>query len=214
MNLTANKPKTEIKAYGLRLLLSRHPEVARLKRKHAPSVHGNKFWSTSWLLIDHIKKTRLKPGSKILEIGCGWGLTGIFCAKKFDAAVTAVDIDPDIYPYLDLHARINRVNVEFLNKGFDQISSRRLQDVEMIIGSDICFWDNLIDPLRRLIQRARRASVGRILIADPGRPTFDSLVEALSPKRGVEVLDREIHKPRRMSGKILQITEITRLLNL
>ena len=205
--MTAGNKKTEIKAYGLRLLLSSHPEVRRLKRKHTPSVHGNKHWSTSWLLIDHIRKTRLEPGSKILELGCGWGLTGIFCAKKFDAAVTAVDIDPDIYPYLDLHTRINKVKVEFLNKGFDKISSRRLQDVDMIIGSDICFWDNLIDPLRRLIQRARRASVGRILIADPGRPTFDSLVESLAPKRGVEVLDREIKKPRRMSGKILQITD-------
>lgn len=159
------------------------------------------------MLIDHIRKTRLESGSKILEIGCGWGLTGIFCAKKFDAAVTSVDIDPDIYPYLDLHARINKVKVEFLNKGFDKISSSSLQDVDMIIASDICFWDNLIDPLRRFIQRARRASVGRILIADPGRPTFDSLVESLAPKRGVEVLDHEIKKPRRMSGKILQITD-------
>ena len=205
--MTALYNKTEIKAYGIRLLLSRHPEIRKLKRKHAPSVHGNKLWGTSWLLIDHIKKTRLEPGSKILEIGCGWGLTGIFCAKKFAAAVTAVDIDPDIYPYLDLHTRINKVKVEFLNKGFDKISRRRLQDVDMIIGSDICFWDNLIDPLRRLIQRARRASVDRIVIADPGRPTFDSLVESLAPKKGVEVLDREINKPRPMSGKILQITD-------
>ncbi|MDF1590814.1 MAG: class I SAM-dependent methyltransferase [Desulfobacterales bacterium] len=204
--MTAVNNKTEIKAYGLRLLLSRHPEIAKLKRKHAPSVHGNKSWSTSWVLIDHIRKTRLIPGAKILEIGCGWGMTGIFCAKKFDAAVTAADIDPDIHPFLDLHARINKVKVAFLNKGFDQISSSRLRDVDLIIGSDICFWDDLIDPLRRLIQRARRASVGRILIADPGRPTFDSLVASLSPKKGVEVLDHEIKKPRRMSGKILHIT--------
>lgn len=205
--MTVNNRKTEIRAYGLRLLLSGHSEIRRLKRKHAPSVHGNKLWGTSWLLIDHIKKTRLKPGSKILEIGCGWGLTGIFCAKRFGAAVTAVDIDPDIYPYLDLHARINRVEVEFLNKSFDKIKGSLLQNIDMIIGSDICFWDNLIDPLRRLIHRARRASVGRILIADPGRPTFDALVESLVPKKGVEVFDREIKKPRRMSAKILQITD-------
>lgn len=205
--MTDSSPKTEMKAYGLRLLLSRHPEIRSLKRKHAPSVHGNKFWSTSWLLIDHIKKNRLKPGSKILEIGCGWGLTGIFCAKKFSAAVTAMDIDPDIYPYLELHARINNVKVAFLNKGFNKIGRRRLREIDMIIGSDICFWDNLIDPLRRLIQRARQASVGRILIADPGRPTFDRLVESLRPKKGVEVFDREIKRPRPMSGKILQITQ-------
>lgn len=208
--MTAANIKTEIRAYGLRLLLSRHPEIARLKRKYAPSVHGNKTWNTSWLLIDHIRKTRLDSGSRVLEIGCGWGTTGIFCAKKFAAAVTAVDIDPDISPYLEVHARINKVKVAFLNKGFDQISSRRLQDVDMIVGSDICFWDDLIDPLRRLIRRARRASVGRILIADPGRPTFDALVSSLAPQRGVQVLDCETKKPRPISGKILRITDSPR----
>jgi len=204
--LTGSNIKSEIKAKGLRVLLSRHPEIRKLKRKHTPSVHGNKLWGTSWLLIDHIRKTRLKPGSRIMEIGCGWGLTGIYCAKKFAATVTAVDIDPDIYPYLELHTRINNVNLEFLNKGFDKINSHRLRRVDMIIGSDICFWDNLIDPLRRLIQRARRASVGRILIADPGRPTFDSLVESLRPKKGVEVFDCEINRPRRISGRILDVS--------
>lgn len=190
----------------MRLLLSRHPEIRKLKRKYSPSVHGNKLWGTSWLLIDHLKKNPLPPGSRILEIGCGWGLTGIFCAKSFDAAVTAVDIDPDIYPYLQLHSRINNVEIEFLNKGFDELEQRCLEAADLIVGSDICFWDNLIDPLRKLIQRARRASVSRILIADPGRPTFDTLVESLRPKRGVEILDHQIKRPRLLSGRILQIT--------
>lgn len=204
--MSVAKPKTQIRAHGLRLLLSRHPEIRKLKRKYSPSVHGNKLWSTSWLLIDHLKKNPLQPGSRVLELGCGWGMTGIFCAKNFNATVTAVDIDPDIYPYLQLHSRINNVQVEFLNKGFDQLDRRRLEGVDMIIGSDICFWDNLIAPLRKLIQRARRASVGRILIADPGRPTFDTLAESLRPKRGVEVLEHQVKRPRPLSGRILQIT--------
>lgn len=203
--MTAVQRKTEIRAYGLRLLLSAHPEVRRLKRKYTPSVHGNKTWSTSWLLIDHLRRTGLKSGAKVLEIGCGWGLTGIYCAKKFDAAVTAVDIDAETYPYLDLHARVNRVQVEFINTRFEKVGHSLLHDVDLMVGSDICFWDELVDPLRRLVQRARRCGVRQILIADPGRPTFDRLVKTLKPKKAVQLLEREIRKPRPIAGQILKI---------
>lgn len=199
------KKKNKISAYGLRLLLSNHPQIRKLKRKYTPSVHGNKLWSTSWLLIDYLRQNKLPPGLNVLEVGCGWGLTGIYCAKKCNSSVTAVDIDPDIYPFLELHAKENKVKIEFLNIGFDKIRSRLLKDVNVLIASDICFWDDLVDPLRRLVQRARRSCVDQILIADPGRPTFDNMIDRLMPRKGIEVLDRQINKPYHASGKILKI---------
>jgi predicted nicotinamide N-methyase len=203
--LAKKRKKTNIKAFGIQLLLSSHPEIRKLKKIYKPSVHGHKSWNASWLLIDFIKRNHLNSKSKVLEIGCGWGLSGIYCAKKYDVIVTATDIDPDIYPYLNLHARINRVDIEYQNIGFDEIRSNLLRNVNLLIGSDICFWENLIDPLRRLIQRAKRASVDRILIADPGRPTFNDLSELYMSKRGVELLEREIMNPYLVSGKILKI---------
>ena len=197
--------RTNIKAFGIQLLLSSHPEIRKLKRKYQPSVHGYKSWNSSWLLIDFIKRNHLNPKSNVLEIGCGWGLSGIYCAKKYAVTVTATDIDPDIYPFLNLHASINQVDITYLNIGFEKIRSNILKNADLVIGSDICFWENLIDPLRRLIQRAKRASVDKILIADPGRPTFDELSERFISKRGADLLEHEIKKPYPVSGKILKI---------
>ena len=200
------KNRTHIRSHGLNLLLSGHPEIKKLKKNYQPSTHGNKVWRTSWLLVDYLKKQQLITSRhKVLDVGCGWGICGICCARTYHAKVICADIDPDVYPYLNLHAEINKVKIDFLKLGFDQIKSKLLKDIDVIVGADICFWDNLVDPLRRLIQRAKRASVKLILLADPGRPTFDDLSEFFIHKSGAELLEWEIKKPYSTSGKILHI---------
>ena len=107
-----NSPsKKEIRAHGVRLLLSRHPEIRRLKRTHSPVLHGNKLWTSSWLLMDYLDRRRLPGKVHLMEACCGWGLAGIYCAKKHGAIVTGMDKDADVFPYLQLHARLNRVNI-------------------------------------------------------------------------------------------------------
>ena len=46
-----------------------------------------------------------------MEIGCGWGLLGIYCAKKYDSRVISVDLDAEVFPYLELHTRVNDVEI-------------------------------------------------------------------------------------------------------
>ncbi|NIR16386.1 MAG: methyltransferase, partial [Desulfobacterales bacterium] len=79
--------KKEIRAFGLRVLLSHHPEVRKLKRDNIPSHHGNKFWTSSWLLMDYFKRRGLPKRSHVMDVGCGWGLAGIYCAKNHGAVV-------------------------------------------------------------------------------------------------------------------------------
>jgi predicted nicotinamide N-methyase len=142
-----------------------------------------------------------------MEVGCGWGLAGIYCAKKQGATVTGVDIDPEVFPFLRLHADINKVEISFMNKGFDKLTGRVLKDVDVLIGADICFWDNMVDPLKRLVLRAIRAGVGLVVIADPGRPPFQRLCEYFIEKRGAEVMDWATGRPRRIRGLLLKIGE-------
>ena len=105
------------------------------------------------MLIDYISQSDSIANKRVLELGCGWGVTGIYCAKKHHALVTCVDLDNEVYPYLNLTAKTNKVEVDFLNLGIDQIKRGILKDIDIIIGSDICFCDTLIDPLRRLFNR-------------------------------------------------------------
>lgn len=197
--------KKEIRAHGIRVLLSSHPKVRKLKRLHAPSFHGNKHWVSSWLLMDYFKHEGLAEGARVLEVGCGWGLSGIYCAKKYGAAVTGVDIDPDVFPYLRLHAGINKVKINTMNNSLNDLTDRDLRGVDVLIGADICFWNNMIDPLKMLIQRALRARVRLLLIADPGRSSFDEVADYFAEKQKGEILDWTTSSPRRIQGKILKI---------
>jgi predicted nicotinamide N-methyase len=198
---TANKRR----AYGIEVLLSNHRDIRRLKREHFPSSHGNKFWTSSWLLMDYFKKRGMPPGTRVMEIGCGWGLAGIYCAKKHDARVTGVDVDPDVFPFLDLHAEMNNVRVNKLRRKFGGLTADDLKKVDVIIGADICFWDSLVLPLKRLILKAMREKVKMVVIADPGRSPFDELAGYLQEKMEGKVFDWEVQRPRNISGKILKV---------
>ena len=197
--------KTKIRSHGVIAFLTSHPEVRRIKRLYTPSVHGHKFWTSSWLLMDYFRRRGLQEGSRVMEIGCGWGLAGIYCAKKHNAVVTGVDIDPDVFPYLRLHADINKVDIATMKKGFEALRGKHLKDFDVVIGADICFWDKMVDPLRRLILRALRTGVKLVLLADPGRDTFYELGEYFVRKGSGETLDWTVQRPRRIQGRILKI---------
>ena len=194
-----------MRAQGLRILLSRHKHIRSLKRTHSPSAHGNRPWSSSWLLIDYLKRKGLPERIHVLEVGCGWGLSGIFCARKFHADVTAADIDPDVFPYLQLHAEINGVRVQAVEKGFDDLRIKHLRKFHALIAADVCFWDSMVEPLRRLFSRAVRAGVRLVLIADPGRSTFFRLQDRIPKHRRAEMITWKASRPRAIEGHILRI---------
>ena len=200
-----SRSQTEIRAYGIRVLQSRHPEIRRLKRLHTPSVHGNKHWASSWLLMDYLKRHPLPEGTRIMEIGCGWGLAGIYCAKKFNAVVTGVDIDAEVFPYLRLHADINNVHVATLHQKFNKLKETDLQNIDVVIGADICFWDTMVYPLKRFIRRALNADVRLIIIADPARSPFEKLSKYFVKQVKAETLDWRVQRPRNIRGQLLKI---------
>ncbi len=203
----ASNTKKEIQAYGIKVLLSRHPKVRKLKRLNFPSNHGNKFWTSRWLLMDYFNRRGLPNNSCVMEVGCGWGLLGIYCAKKHGATVTGVDIDSDVFPYLRLHSEINNVEIATLKKGFDGLTGIHLKNVDVLIGADICFWNKMTDPLKRLIRRSLRAGVRKVLIADPGRSPFEDLGEYFVERGRGEILNWSIKRPRNIQGRILEITD-------
>ncbi len=205
----AKTPEYEIKAFGVRVLLSKHPQIRRLKQKHYPTFYGNRLWRSSWLLMDYFHRLGLPKGSKVMEIGCGWGLAGIYCAKKHHAHVTGVDMDHEVFPFLRLHAQINGVEIRTLGKRFGGLTEKHLQDIDVLIGADICFWDENIHPLKRLILRARRAGVHLVLIADPIRSPFEKLGAYFVEHCGGQMLDWTSEHPRCIRGKILKIGSIS-----
>ena len=195
----------------MRVLLSGHSDVRRLKRRVMPSRHGNRHWSSSWLLMDYLEKAGLSRGARVLDVGCGWGLAGIFCAKRFQASVTGVDADPDVFPFLQLHALVNGVKIHTLRRDFTRVSTETLRAFDLLIGADVCFWDELVLPLKNLMRRALRAGVGGALIADPGRPPFLAVGEHFVSSSKGEILEWVVNQPRSIRGQILRIGSVPRL---
>ena len=106
-----NKPKTIKKsvdvsqiAFDLKILNSTHPDIKKLKRKYPTSIHGNKLWGSSFLLMDYFKKNSLDKTQKVLELGCGWALTSIYLNKQFNCSVTGLDADKEVFEYARLHS--------------------------------------------------------------------------------------------------------------
>jgi predicted nicotinamide N-methyase len=191
--------------YGIKTLRSNNKLIRDLKRTHTPSFHGFRLWPSSWLLMDFIKHKGLKKGSRVLDAGCGWGLTGIYCAINHDSIVTGSDIDSEVFPYLHMHADINGVKIATIEQCFDDFTDDQLKNFDILIGTDICFWDSMVDSLKKLMLRALESGVQRILIADPGRSPFEELGRYFTEKGIGVIRDWTVYHPYLIQGRILSI---------
>ena len=195
-----------IEHLGISALRSTHPEVRKLKRQQSGhSAHGNKVWRSSFVLMDYLTTYPPKPESQILDVGCGWGLTSIFLAKEYAANVTGLDIDSGVEPFLQLQAQVNQCEINFQCGGFESLTETELSAFHLIVAADICFWDEMVDPLLDLFRDALAAGVKRIVIADPGRPPFWSLCEHAVETLDAEIVTRRIYEPWRTEKFILVI---------
>lgn len=194
---------------GIKALRSTHPGVRRLKRqqKGYNSAHGNKVWRSSFVLMDYLTTYPPEQNTQVLDIGCGWGLTSLFLAKEYGAQVTGIDIDESVAPFLALQASINDCQVDFQARGFESLRAEELTAFSTIVGTDICFWDELTEPLFELIGLALESGVERIMIADPGRPPFWDLVDLCMQNFAAEVVTRRIYQPWKTEKFILSIEQ-------
>ena len=195
--------RTQRKAFGITVLKAADKRIRHLKNEYEPFVHGDKFWTSSWLIMDYLRRQGVPEHSRVLEVGCGWGLASIYCAKKFAAKTTGVDMDSAVFPYLELHAELNGVKVDTKRLKFQDLRKKMLSKFDLVIGADICFWDELVDPVYKLIRRAVRAEVQQIIVADPGRPPFLKVCDRCCDKLGGVTKDWELSGSVRASGTLL-----------
>jgi predicted nicotinamide N-methyase len=198
------KTKTERRFRGVSMPTSSHPAIRKVRRQgHEPTIHGNKLWKSSCLLIDYLKKNPPEYTDRVIDVGCGWGISGIWCAKNFGSDVTAVDADPSVFPFLAATAELNGVGVTPLVSRFEKLSKKKLAGFDMLIAADICFWDELVDPVYNMVNRAVKAGVKKIIIADPERPTFHEMAQRCVDKHGAEVIEWSSSRQIKASGALL-----------
>ncbi len=183
-----------------------HPAIRRVKRQQVhPSIHGDKLWKSSLLLIDYLNKNPPEHTARVLDVGCGWGISGIWCAKTLGSRVTSVDADENVFPYLNAVAEMNRVKVRTMTSRFEKLSKKQLAQFDMLIAADICFWEELVNPVCNMINRAVDVGVKHIVIADPERSPFFEMAERCIDKHFADLIEWKTHRPVQARGALMII---------
>lgn len=154
--------------------LGSHPKIrSQFRATNRPTDFGNKVWASSVVLINYLEENPFElSGLRVLEVGCGWGLLGVYLAKKHSCHVTCTDMDERVLPIAQLHAELNGVMIKTKQASFADLKKSFLNNFDLIIGAEICYSEEVGVEITELISRAFKGKTSQILIADPGRPDF------------------------------------------
>lgn len=191
-------------AYRLRHLLNRNTRAGSQRNIHAHYDLGNAFYqlwldpsmnySSAWFQGDlqgdltqaqHAKVRRalrsagVRPGNRVLEIGCGWGALTEMAASEFQARVTGVTLSTEQLAF---------ARTRMLLAGIAQRTDLRLQDyrdiqdepfdaicsIEMVEAVGQAYWPSYFGAVARLLKPGGRACIQSIVIDDA---LFDRYVQ-------------------------------------
>lgn len=92
-----------------------------------------------------------------------------------------------LIPKIAVYLRIDRkaLIIKGCQGGIGALKMKRRQ----ILAADICFWDELVDPVVAMISMAIESGTKQIIIADPQRAPFLSVCERVLEDFGGELLE-------------------------
>ena len=186
-------------AYRIKHLLNRNTRANSQKNIHAHYDLGNAFYElwldgtmnyssaifetpeTSMKDAQHAKVRRalrmaqVKPGDRVLEIGCGWGALAEKATQEFGASVVGVTLSTE---------QLEWANKRMLREGVAEKADLRLQDyrdigkttqdepfdaicsVEMVEAVGREYWPEYFQTVARLLKPGGHACIQSIVIAD------------------------------------------------
>ena len=112
----------------------------------------------------------VKPGEKVLEIGCGWGAFAAYLAREFRAKVTAITVSREQLAHTQ--AKVQReglgdlVEARFVD--YRDVEGRfdRIASIEMFEAVGEKYWPAYFGKLRDSLAPGGRAALQIITIAD------------------------------------------------
>src|SRR5262249_25521675 len=88
---------------------------------------------------------------------------------------------------------------------FAELTPQDLAAFDLLVGADICFWEDLVAPLYQLIRHSVAAGVAEILVADPSRPPFDELCARCVPQGDADMFTWAMTTPVGDRGGLLGV---------
>lgn len=113
-------------------------------------------------LVEHLAQAAgIRPGSKILDVGCGTGASSIYLAKHYDAEVTGITISPIQVDMARKAAVAEGVRASFRLMDAEEMKFENLFDVIWSIESISHYQDiaNFFGSAARLLQPGGKVAV-------------------------------------------------------
>lgn len=137
-----------------------------------------KIWEASIVLADHLIQIGIQKDQKILEVGAGMGIAGLFLSA-FGYDVTITDYDEDALELLRINAKQNNLNnVSVVKLDWNDPDIKGKYDI--ICGSELVYKEVDIAPVINLIQRYIRPKGVVFLSHDLQRKSMIKFIEMIS----------------------------------
>jgi cyclopropane-fatty-acyl-phospholipid synthase len=182
--------------YRIRHLLHRNTRANSQKNIHAHYDLGNAFYalwlddtmnySSAWFegnaqgdmrtaqqakVRRALRMAGVKPGDRVLEIGCGWGALAEMATTEFGASLTGVTLSTE---------QLDFAQQRMVQQGVADQADLRLQDyrdihdgpfdaicsIEMVEAVGREYWPTYFQAVRRLLKPGGRACIQSIVIDD------------------------------------------------
>jgi len=183
--------------FNIKIPTSTDKEIRKIKRKHeAPTLHGNKVWDSTLLMMDFLSRYNLSKHESALDIGCGWGVLMTYMQRQ-GMDVVGIEKDTNVQPFVEAVAKMNKQSLDVFYEDYLDIPNHGWKHPHLITGCDICYWEEHIDNLLNMVKHA----TGTILIADQGRDTFWKLCKKVNGN----IHDMTIKTPKKVHGYVLEI---------
>ncbi len=110
---------------------------------HGYWIRGDETKETAQIqLVEHLAKSAdIGTGSKILDVGCGFGASSIYLARKYKADATGITISPIQVEIANLAAVPHQANARFLLMDAEAMSFNEMFDVAWSVES-ISHYEN------------------------------------------------------------------------
>lgn len=133
--------------------------------------------------IDHIlKKLNLKPGEKLLDIGCGWGYLAVRAVKQYDVEVLGITLSEE---------QVEGAREKVANNGLEDKIEIRKQDFR-----DLAEEENVFD---KIVSVGMFEHVGKDHI-----PEYFEVVDEMLNKGGLSLLHSITHLEEQPSNPWLE----------